>query len=180
MEKREVRLEDLDKYDNFVLEMMGYYGAKVNEKRPVTYTLIDTQTREKLCKPPFSKNPSVMASVADSLKKLEKLGILREVPLEKVDQDYHKRAHHAWMNESYFTLTPKGVEFIKGSKKSLTARVVASIFLLAGFFFMAVPDFTTTGNVIGNSAEADISFFLSLGLMIIGGVLLFQSLKKKS
>src|SRR3989344_520359 len=40
-------------------------------------------------------------------------------------------------------------------KKKLQDRVVqlaASIFLLAGFIFLALPDFTTTGNAIGSSS----------------------------
>lgn len=63
---------------------------------------------------------------------------------------------------------------------SLVERLSAFIFLIAGFIFMVIPDFatTTTGNVIGSSSGATLSFFLSLGLMIIGGVLLFINLKK--
>ncbi len=70
-------------------------------------------------------------------------------------------------------------EELKAKRRKTLAQVVSSItFLLAGLFFLTFPDFTTTGNVIGNSTGTDISFFLSLGLMIIGGFLLFQSFKK--
>ena len=60
---------------------------------------------------------------------------------------------------------------------NLTQKVSAFIFLIAGFIFMVFPDFTTTGNVISSSSNIDISFFLSFVLMIIGGVLLFKSLR---
>jgi hypothetical protein len=60
----------------------------------------------------------------------------------------------------------------------LVEKLSSFIFLLAGLFFMALPDFTTTGGFIGIGSGSTISFFLSLGLIIIGGVLFFKSFKK--
>ena len=63
---------------------------------------------------------------------------------------------------------------------NLATRVSAFIFLLAGLFLMAIPDFspTLTGNFLGASGNsADISFFIALALIILGGFLLFKSLK---
>ena len=92
----------------------------------------------------------------------------------KLFKEYQERI---WMKEGL----PKELsqkDSREPEKSGLIRKVSASVFLLAGLFFMAVPDFTTTGNVIGSSTGANISFFLSLALMIIGGVLLFRSFKK--
>jgi len=60
--------------------------------------------------------------------------------------------------------------------------VIASVFLLAGLIFMTLPEFTTktTGNIIGSSAGVNIPFFLSIALIIIGGILLYKVLIKNN
>lgn len=63
-------------------------------------------------------------------------------------------------------------------KGTLTLRVMASIFLVAGTLFMLWQEKIVTGNVIGNETPINIAFFSSLALIIIGGILLFRSLKK--
>jgi len=109
-----------------------------------------------------------VAKVKDALYSLHRLGLTTYSPEKRFD---------------FYWLSPKGKDLARElvnsqTKNSITTKVTSTIFLIAGLFFMAIPDFTTTGNVIGNSAGADISFFLSFALMIIGGALLFKSLRK--
>ena len=91
----------------------------------------------------------------------------------------------------YFgVLTSKGIKALAryrhrmeshDDETSLKEKIAAAVFIILGFVFMIFCDFgaTTTGNVISSSSGANLSFFLSLGLMVIGGVLLFQSFRKK-
>ncbi len=86
-----------------------------------------------------------------------------------------------------YEITPEGTKYLARHQRDkrhspkgtdLVGKVSSFIFLLAGLVFMTIPDLTTTGNVTGNSAGANLSFFLSSGLMVIGGVLFFISFKK--
>lgn len=69
----------------------------------------------------------------------------------------------------------------KGRRKNLATKLSAFIFFIGGLILMIASNFspTLTGNVVGSSIETNTSFFIALALMIIGGVLLFKSFKKK-
>ena len=62
----------------------------------------------------------------------------------------------------------------------LWKRITGSIFLIFGLGFLFYQDTITTGNVVFESTAValDIAFVLSFGLMIIGGILFYQSFRK--
>ena len=57
-------------------------------------------------------------------------------------------------------------------------RIFAFIFIISGLGFMLWQESIVTGNVVGSTTSIDIAFFASLALIVIGGILLFRSLKK--
>lgn len=114
-------------------------------------------------------------------------GLVEESPTEPIYDAQNKLLGYAPNEKVRCRITPKGVQYLAKLQRTkkhpldsgLVEKLASLVFLIAGFIFLALPDFTTTGNIIGNSAGTNISFFLSLGLMIIGGVLLFQSFRKR-
>jgi len=68
----------------------------------------------------------------------------------------------------------------RSGEGSLAGRISAFVFLIVGLASMLVQDgLVQTGNIIGSGTKLDIPFLLSLLLMVIGGALLFISLKDK-
>ncbi len=184
MVKRVARWEDLKSDQQKVLEtfyhtsrLQSYRGGLATRDLEHTETweqgryVSDPDSGEKTWKQSgYGSNPTVQKKYQAIFKELENEGLVRETSRKYGLHKLTKKG--VKMMEDQFELTPQG----------LAVRVAASIFLLAGFIFMVLPDFTniaTTGNVIGTTVSTDtIIFFSSLGLMVIGGVLLFISFKK--
>lgn len=133
-------------------------------------------------------NPKVPkdGNLADALKFVSEP---QSTPLSKIPRrnglnSFFNKYHlqYRFVPAEGYTLDEHTLAFKKkdSSKSTLAERLTSFIFLLTGLFFLALSDFTSTGNVTGNSGFVDVSFFLSLGLMAIGGVLLFKVLNKHS
>ena len=57
-------------------------------------------------------------------------------------------------------------------------RWFGGFFILISVIFLLWQQVIISGNVVGNETPIDIAFFASLMLIILGGILLFKSLKK--
>lgn len=106
---------------------------------------------------------------------------------ELYEKDYVDLKEDRKNQKVTYTLNEKGIKYLARyqhnkehpiKKSDLVSKAFASILIVLGFVSMISPDFKNTGNVIGNLTGADVTFFLSLGLMVLGGFLLFKSSKE--
>jgi len=200
MGKKEVRVEDLSEDQRYAL----YSLAHPFRRKGIQKGLKTVSTEKEIFRPRGDYSPqgtkdnalyfeSLSYRRQAELKDLEEKGLIKSKGLFGHYGEIYDNPTKAAGKEviTRYTLTLKGHKIFRqieknrnkqrtqDSETSLASRVTASIFLVAGFIFMIIPDFTATGNIIGSNSASNLSFFLSLGLMIIGGVLLFQSFKKK-
>ena len=197
--KKEVRIENLKADHLYALEEL--YSEEIKNRTSSSSTRgvsDDKLTMEILYMHTDQYNSENLNNMDPFVKKTrERLEELKNLGLVDI-----KRKTRKPLSESddgviyYYTLTNEGEKigrglyhknvregikrhFARKREGGLATRISAFIFLLAGLFLMAVPDSspTLTGNFIGASAETDASFFIALALMILGGFLLFKSLK---
>jgi hypothetical protein len=198
--KKEVRVEDLKPDQQEVLldlygqshQLLHRWRARETAENYALERLSDKERNSQSRLPTESliykykaifKELENMGLITHKRKLKERINsIMRDPPI--MPPLYYDADKEKATGKDSYGLTDKGFQLGKQirdsvSKKSIATKVSSFIFLLVGLIFMAVHKFTATGNVIGAASSTSIPFFLSLGLMIIGGVLLFQSFKKK-
>ena len=199
MVKREVKWEDLSGDEQRAINNLGF-NRRMDRRKWLPYEEfhdsenfykgLDERSKDydRQTANPEHTTPGLKGSynIQLNMQYLEQKGLVKS-KLIKIDP--HQLHGKRGTVEKAYSLTMQGSKLereeyerqqqaMKTHRVSLASRVAASIFLLAGFIFMAVPNPTTTGNAVGFGSPVDISLFLSLGLMVIGGVLLFKNLRK--